>query len=839
VIGEKVAHFKILEKLGGGGMGVLYKAEDTKLRSTVALKFLPPELTADESARKRLEHEAQALAALDHVNICAVRSIHEGPDGGIFFCMPYYEGETLAAKIADEPLPVRDALRTAVAMASGLEKAHTHNIVHRDIKPGNVMVTIDGTVKILDFGIAKLRHRTAVTVPGMTPGTIYYMSPEQFQGKKVDARSDVFALGAVLYQMITGHVPFDADHQDAVCYRILHDDPELLTRYRSGIPKGLQAVIDKALQKDPAHRYQKVVQMKADLERVLRGRQPHPAVRRALIVTAAALVIGVAAWKLVDIFTPTVPTDKRVMVMSFASTGLDPSDQSAHDGLQETLAGELMRLEQFDRSFWIIPREEIRVRDLDDLGDANGIFGVNLLVSGDVEPRDENYIVELSLLDAETQSPLRTAEIVYRRERVIDLQEALVRNVVDMIGLRLPEGALRKVTSGGTGVATAYESYLQGYGYLQDDESIALAVERFERATAIDSTYARAYLGLAEACWRSFEANGDSLWAERAEWNCRRALEIDDGLSPALAVLGVVYSGVDRHEEAIDLFRAALKLNPVCWAAHSGIAQAYKSLGDDNKAEATYRKAIELRPDYWPIREELGYFYYPLGRYEDAAEVFEELVEMTPRYYMSYNSLGAFYYLLGLMDKAKEQWETSFSIKKSFAACSNLGTIYYREGRYTDAADMYEWAVEFSGRHRNHHAWGNLAQAYARVDTLRHKADENYRKAIEMAEAERKEDPNDPIVTAFLAGYYADINDGVKSRRRISQALKLAPKNPEVLFRCGHAYEKLGEREKSLMWIGKAIEYGYPVDEIQQDPELEELRLDPRFKMLLPNPGAG
>jgi len=838
VIGKQVAHFKILEKLGGGGMGVLYKAEDTKLRSTVALKFLPPELTSDAASRKRLEHEAQALAALDHPNICAVRSIHESPDGGIFMCMPCYEGKTLAAKIADGPLPVRDALRTAVAMASGLEYAHAHNIVHRDIKPNNVMITADGTVKILDFGIAKLRSQTQVTGPGMTPGTVFYMSPEQLRGKKVDARSDVFALGAVLYEMITGHLPFDADHRDAVGYRILHDDPEPLIKHRGDIPKGLQVIIDKALQKNPSHRYHKAAQMKADLERVLRGRQPHPAVRRALIITAAALVVGVAAWKLHDILTPTVPADKRVLVMPFASTGLDPSDQSTYDGLQETLTRELMQLEQFDRSFWIVPPEEIRSRDLGDANQAGGIFGVNLLVTGEVRPLNEQYVVELSLLDAETQRPLRTGELVYRREQLTELQEGLLRNISELIGLRLPEGTFREVTSGGTEVAAAYESFLQGHGYLRDDGSVALAVERFERATAIDSNYARAYCGLAKACWLSFEASGDSLFAERAEVSCRRALEIDDGLSPALVVLGVVYNGLGRHEEAIGLYRTALELDPVCWPAYKGIAQAYRSLGEDDEAEATYRKAIEVRPDYWPIREDLGFFYYPLGRYEDAAEVFEELVEMTPGYYMSYNALGAFYYLLGRMDKAQEHFETSFSIRRSFASCLNLGTIYYGEGRYADAASMYEWAVEFDSPYRDYRAWGNLAQAYARVDTLRSKAAENYRIAIEMAEAELKQNPNDPIVTAFLAGYYADVDDGVKARQRISQALKLAPKNPEVVFRCGHAYEKLDEREKALMWIGKAIEYGYAADEVQRDPELEELRRDPRFKLLLPDQGG-
>jgi serine/threonine-protein kinase len=840
VIGKKIAHFNILEKLGGGGMGVLYKAEDTKLRTTVALKFLPPEFTGDEAARTRLEHEAQALANLDHTNICAVRSLHESPDGGLFFCMPYYDGETLAAKIADRRMPVRDSLQTAVAIASGLEYAHARDIVHRDVKPENVMVTSDGAVKILDFGIAKLRHRTQVTGPGMVPGTVFYMSPEQLQGKKVDPRTDVFALGSVLYEMLTGHLPFEADHREAVGFRILHDEPEPLTKYRSDIPKVLQNIIDRALQKNRAHRYNSVSQMKADLERVLRGGRPHPIVKRVLIAAAAAAVIGVGAWKLIDILTPVVPADKRILIMPFASTSLDPLDQSTYDGVRQTLTGGLKQLEQFDRTFWTVPPIEIGRRDLDDVSEAPDIFGVNLLVSGKVQRTSEDYVVELILLDAKSQRALRRAAVLYPPERVTDLQEALITNVADMIGLRLPEGAMREVTRGGTEEAAAYESYLQGQGYLEDGDSLAVAVERFEKATAIDSNYARAYCSLGEAYWHNFAATGDSVWAERAEASCRRALEIEVGLPRALVTLGLVCSGRNQHEEAIDQFRAALEFNPVCWTAYNGLAQAYNRLKEEDEAEETFLKAIELRPDYWPIQQDLGYFYYnPLARYEDAAKVFEGLVEKTPGYYMTHNSLGAFYYYLGRMDEAQHQWETSFSIKKSFHACTNLGTIYYRQGRYVDAASMYQWAVEFERARGDHLSWGNLARAYAQVDSLSHKAEENYRKAIEVAEADRRRIPDDPIVTASLAGYYADVDDGVRARERIAQALKLAPKNREVLFRCGHAYEKLGEREKALTWIGKAIEHDYDVDEIQQDPELEDLRRDPRFKMLLPDLGSG
>jgi tetratricopeptide (TPR) repeat protein len=656
----------------------------------------------------------------------------------------------------------------------------------------------------------------------------------------VDGRTDVWALGVVLYEMITGHLPFEADHREAIGFRIQHDEPEPLAKHRGDIPKGLQGIIDRALHKDRAHRYHKVSQMKADMERVLRGRQPHPVLKRALIITAGALVIGMASWKIADWITPDVPADKRILVMPFTSAGLDPLDQSTYAGVRQTLTGGLKRLERYDRSFWIVPPIEISRRSLDDVSDASGIFGVNLLVSGRVHHASDDYVIELSLVDAESHSELRTAEIVYPPEQVTDLQHALLSNVADMIGLRLPAGALREVTNGGTELVAAYESFLQGHGYLAEGDSVAVAtaVERFERATEIDSNYARAYCGLAEACWQNYATTDDSVWVQRAEDSCRRALAIDDGLPRAYVTLGVLCTRRSPHEEAIGQFRAALDINPVCWAAYNGLAQVYKSLGQHDQAVAAFERAIDLRPDYWPIQQDLGYFYYPLGRYEDAAEVFEGLVEKTPGHYMTHNTLGAFYYLLGRMDDAEVQFKTSFSIKKNPLACQNLGLIYHRKERYAEAASMYQWAVEFERGSREHLAWGNLAKACAMVDSLSHKADENYRKAIELAEADRARNPNDAVVTAFLAGYYLDVDDEAKSRERIGQALKLAPKNSEVLFRCGHAYERLGEREKALTYIGKAIEHGYSVDEIQQDDDLKALRRDPRFELLLPNKGS-
>jgi len=249
MIGQTISHYRILEKLGEGGMGVVYKAEDTKLKRTVALKFLPPELTRDKSAKTRFIHEAQAASALQHHNICAIHEIDETKDGRLFICMDCYDGETLKDRIARGPLTIEEAVDIASQVAAGLSKAHEAGMVHRDVKPANIMVTRDGVVKLLDFGLAKLAGQTKVTRTGTTVGTVAYMSPEQAGGKEIDARSDLFSLGAVLYEMLTGTVPFPGDHEAAVLYGIIHAEPDPPASRRREVPEALDGIVMMALQK--------------------------------------------------------------------------------------------------------------------------------------------------------------------------------------------------------------------------------------------------------------------------------------------------------------------------------------------------------------------------------------------------------------------------------------------------------------------------------------------------------------------------------------------------------------------------------------------------------------
>jgi len=271
MLGQTISHYQILEKLGQGGMGVVYKALDTKLNRTVALKFLPQDLTRDQEAIDRFINEAQAASALDHTNICTIYEIGETEDGRMFIAMAYYAGETLQEKIKGGPLPVEEAINFFTQAAQGLERAHEAGITHRDIKPSNLIITLRGEVKIIDFGLAKLAGQSRLTKSGSTPGTVAYMSPEQVQGKPVDERTDIWSLGVVLYEMLTGKLPFQGDNEAAVIFSIVNENPKPLKRHGMDAPNGLQRIVDKALVKDVETRYQHIDELLTDLKGERRG----------------------------------------------------------------------------------------------------------------------------------------------------------------------------------------------------------------------------------------------------------------------------------------------------------------------------------------------------------------------------------------------------------------------------------------------------------------------------------------------------------------------------------------------------------------------------------------
>jgi len=846
VIGRTVSHYKILEKLGGGGMGVVYKAEDKRLKRIVALKFLPPELTRDEGAKKRFILEARAASALDHPNICNVHDIGETPEGQSFICMAYYDGETLKKKIERGPMPVREAVGIVSGIANGLAEAHKHGIVHRDIKPANVMVTSGGGVKVVDFGLAKLIGAARFTETGRTPGTPVYMSPEQIRGDAVDERTDVFSLGVLLYELLTGSLPFKGDYQEAVQFSILKASPEPVSKYRKDVPAALQTILRKAMRKDPGRRHQSAADLREDLERWMAGKRKRiPArhlVRLGLPITVLfavllAILLEPTARDLVTRLLPSggTPDEKHIVVLPFENIGGDPANRAFCDGLMETMTSKITQLEQFHGSLWVVPSSDVRGLEVTSASEARREFGVNLVFSGSVQRLTDRYQLTLNLIEIDAKGPRQLESDVFDGSLAgfADLQDEAVLRMAAMLNVELHPQAQEVLFAGGTAVAASYDDYVQGRGYLQHyetEENIDRAIVLFEQAIADDSLFALAYAGLGEACWRKYGASEDGQWVDRAITSCTRGYELNSKLAPVRVTLGMIYRGTGRYEDAVTEFNEALALDPASAPAYRGLAKAYTNLQMVEEAEAIYKKAITVKPEYWAGYDDLGLFYYIKGRNDEALAQFSRSLTLAPDNSRVYNHMGAVYYAQERWDDARRMFIRSIEINPTRPAYSNLGVIEYIEGNYAESAAMVEKALDISDK--SHLTWLNLANAYYWMPDKREQAYEIYRRVVEMAEARREVNPNDPYLLTSLAGYYAILGERERALSMLDQAYALAPDDLWVLYDHGHAFEQMGDRDKALEWIEKALEAGYQRKEMERDPFLADLRADERFQRL-------
>ena len=852
MIGKTILHYKIIEKLGEGGMGVVYKAEDTKLKREVAIKFLPHHIQANDEERERLKIEAQAAAALNHPNIATIHAIEETADE-LFIVMEYIEGQELKEKIGLSNLMVEEILKIAVQIADGLHAAHEKGIVHRDIKSSNIMITNKGQIKIMDFGLAKVSGNPQLTKLGTTIGTTAYMSPEQVQGEIADERSDIWSYGVLLYELLTGQFPFNGPYEQAIMYSVLNEDPVPVSQIKEHLPSSLEMIVNKCLEKVREKRYQTISELLSDLKKpesdlsVVTSKKTgkpkksfiiHTKLKLSLMISGAIILVLIFIFlfpTLTNLFrSGLIPSQQHLLVLPLTNISNDPTKQVFCDGLVETLTSKLSQLEQFHGSLWVVPASEVRRQGISSASEAQQSFGVNLVVSGSLQSFNDQIRLTLNLIDAKDLRQLNSAVLDITPEKLSALQDEAAVKMLEMLNLELNPQIKEVLTAGGTNVSGANDFYLRGRGYLQrfeNADNIDTSIKLFGNAIKQDPKFVLALAGLGEAYWRKYEATKNALWVKKAQEQCQQAMNLNNQLAAVNITLGMVHNGTGKYEDAVQDFEKALKTDPTNAAAYRGLAKAYEALGSPQKSESTFQKAIELKPDYWAGYNDLGVFYFQHGRYDDAITQFKQVIMLTPDNYRGYNNLGGIYYLLNQWQDAQQMFEHSFTLKKSYAVSSNLGTLYFIQGKYTEAARTYEKGIELNPN--EYVIWGNLASAYYWAPGERNKAEKTYQKAITLSKERLEINPNDPDLIATMAGYYSMIDEDSESLKLIEQALKMAPENVQVMYRAATVYEQIGSRDKALFWIDKALENGYSIAEIEHQPDLGQLYKDERFQKLI------
>ena len=686
MIGETLARYKIVDKLGVGGMGEVYLAEDTDLDRKVALKMLPPEMAGDPERLERFRREAKAVAALNHPNIVTIYSIEES-GGTQFLTMEHVEGESLDHMLPPGGMPLSKVFDIAIPLADALSTAHERGIVHRDLKPANVMVNKEGRVKVLDFGLAKLTQDdvtegaegdltqiatriATLTGEGMVMGTAPYMSPEQVEGRAIDHRTDIFSLGVLLYELATGRRPFDSDNSAGLVSAILRDSPGSVTDINPGLPRHLARIIEHCLEKDPEARYQSAKDVRNELKSLLRevesgsvttgsgaaavappsaepGKKSGPGLWVGL-AAAAVLILAIGWWvgrgggtepgesvAVQDSATVAEATQSAVpsvAVLPFKNLSADPDNEYFTDGLTEELIGALAKVEGLRiparSSVFALKDSTFSVQEI------GKRLGVDNVLEGSVRKSGNQLRISAQLIKVEDGFNLWSETYDRELEDVFVIQDEIANSIGDALQLTLASGGDQVAQGGRSTDIRGYDFYLRGRGYFRrrTREDIESARQMFIKAIEIDPEYAPAYAGLADTYtefWRNYESTDENL--EKADQASLKAVEMDPDLAEARAARGYALGQQRNYDEARQEFETAIQLNPKLFEAYYYYGTVAFAQGELKRAGEMFEKASEVAPDDIRALQLLPQIYRSLGREDEVLEASQRRLALAER----------------------------------------------------------------------------------------------------------------------------------------------------------------------------------------------------------------
>lgn len=842
-------HYEVQAKLGEGGMGIVYQALDRKLNRLVALKFLPPLADRSNIDLERFLQEANALSSLNHPHIATIYAVETAGEQQ-FLVLEYLPGGTLKAKLqrtysAGAPLPIDDVLKYAQQTAEGLAHAHAKGIIHRDVKTSNLMLTEGGDAKITDFGVAKLSGSSLKTIPGSLLGTIAYMSPEQALGVEVDARSDVFSFGVVLFELISGRLPFEAPNDAALLTRVVNARAPELKTLRADAPETLERIVGRALKKRLEDRYATMGELLADIREV-RARlstptrsstrhETQPVVRPerherrmgawaaiALAVLTGAIVLGIRhlvqrvpaggpAATVSEALALAKPTANRLALAQFDIFGQEQGKETFSKDLTAELTKYLTQFAQTHPSLSVVSPDEKRKDNVP-----------TLILKATAIWENDRLIIAAVLADAQKRSVLNSVDLEGPANELPGLLQSLAKKVAEMLQVQISEAP------------EARELYLRGRGYLERydrPENLENAIAAFNKALSQDGAFVLAHAGKAEAYLRKYRQAPDEAFLDVARESVATAMQLNDRLAAVHFSDGLLRAATGEKQLAINSFQRSLEIEPGPDATRE-LANAYDSLDNGellDLAELTYRRAIDLRKGYWLGYKDLGVFYQKHGRLSSALPLFERVLQLAPDDHTSYTNLGGIYLKLHRYSDYVRFCQKAVEIEPSAFAYYSLGTALYLDHRHREAIDAYKRAVELEPTEGFY--FGGLGDAYRFVPGMVDYAEDAYKEAIRLKEKELQIRPRDARLRASIASW-CTLFDRRRALSEIDKALQLGARNPRVQAVAATVFEQLRMREQAIKAVEKAIDLGYSVAEFQSWPPLEKLRKDPRYKRI-------